>query len=314
MEKIAVIDLGSNAVRMTINQIYPSGSFSEIKRLKSDSRISEGMGKDRILQNDAMDRTIKALGSFKNTCQKYDLVEVVVVATAAVRVAVNQSEFLQRVKNELGIDIRVLSGDREAYYDYIGVLKSLKLNNCLILDAGGASFELINVSRGKAVNLTSIPLGAVNLSEKFNLQNVIKAEDLFAAESLVRYYLNRIFWLDNAKGKTVALLGGASRMLALINRYKQDKQDINFIHGYRLNDRNINDTFKMLISYDSKGREKIKGLDARRSDVIVGGMLPLVTLMSTIKSNKVIFSESGVREGIIYEYISKNLSKGAQNA
>ncbi len=72
MENLVILDIGSNSVRMAINQISNDGSYREIKRIKSDSRLSEGMGKAKILQKDAMERTIKSLADFKRIYLKYN--------------------------------------------------------------------------------------------------------------------------------------------------------------------------------------------------------------------------------------------------
>ncbi|MSE22435.1 exopolyphosphatase, partial [Lactobacillus parabuchneri] len=149
-----------NSVRMAINQISADGSYREIKRIKSDSRLSEGMGRGKILQPAAMERTIESLADFKQIYSQYQDKRVIGIATAAVRQAKNQAQFLQAVKSRIGISLKVLTGSQEAYYDYLGVINRLGIKNCLILDIGGASCELIRVSNGESANLTSIPIGA----------------------------------------------------------------------------------------------------------------------------------------------------------
>ncbi len=91
MENLVILDIGSNSVRMAINQIADDGSYREIKRVKSDSRLSEGMGKAKILQPPAMERTIKSLADFKRIYVKYGAKQVIGIATAAVRQAKKSS-------------------------------------------------------------------------------------------------------------------------------------------------------------------------------------------------------------------------------
>ena len=307
MKNLVIVDLGSNSVRMAINSITDEGTFREIRRVKEDSRISEGMGRERLLRPQAINRTIEALHRFKEIYEEYPRIEVRGITTAAVRMARNQKDFLKRVQRETGIKLEVLSGDDEAYYDYLGVINSLEVKDCLVLVTGGASCELIDVHNGKARNMISIPIGAVSLSERFHLSNVIRGDNLFSAEMFVNKQLRDVWWIMDAFNKPVVLLGGTNRTLARINRCRQKIARVNNIHGYRLKTEVINRTFRSLITRNLENRKKIAGLETARADIIVGGVLPLVMLLQMIDSDRVIFSESGVREGIISEYINQHV-------
>lgn len=231
--------------------------------------------------------------------------DVIGITTAAVRMAQNQAEFLNQVKQEVGLDLRVLSGDDEAYYDYLGVANSLVIHDCLILDTGGASCELILVKNGRKQQLISIPFGAVTLSEQFGLDDLVPSASLFRAQMFLRNRLADIWWLSEAVHFPIILLGGANRTLARINRRRQQKLKVEDIHGYRLKTETVFHTFLDLLSRSKKGRQEISGMEYDRADIIVGGMLPLVTLLQMLDSDRVIFSESGVREGIISEHLNQ---------
>lgn len=302
MENLAIVDLGSNSVRMAITEIQADGTYREVKRVKEDSRISEGMGREKMLQPAAMDRTITALKRFTKLYVGLPNLTVRAITTAAVRQAKNQKEFLGRVKKETGIDLQVITGAKEAYYDYLGVVRTLEMDHCLILDTGGASVELILVQHKKARNLISIPIGAVNLSEQFHLGGYVKAADLFKAQVSVNERLTKIPWLKYASHVPIVLLGGANRTLARMSRnYK--RQGRGSIHGYQLSARAVYATYRELLNKNLAQRKKISGLEPDRADIIIGGMLPLVSLLQRNSDGRVIFSESGVREGVIAEYI-----------
>lgn len=305
MENLVILDIGSNSVRMAINQISDDGSYREIKRIKSDSRLSEGMGRGKILQPAAMERTIKSLADFKTIYSQYEAKKVIGIATAAVRQAKNQAKFLRAVKEQIGISLKVLSGNQEAYYDYLGVINRLGIKNCLILDIGGASCELIRVNNGESSNLTSIPIGAVNITERYHLNDNITGANLFNAQFNIRKIYSKIDWLNRATHQPLVLLGGANRTLARINRKRQNMVRIDAIHGYHLTSEQVNRTYLNLLKGNVNRRRKIQGLEHDRADIIVGGLLPLIVLMDKIDAKKVLFSESGVREGIITEYIQK---------
>lgn len=308
MQNLVILDIGSNSVRMAINQILSDGTYREIKRVKSDSRLSEGMGRAKMLQPQAMERTIQALAEFKTIYQRYEAGTVIGIATAAVRQAKNQATFLAKVKKRIGITIRVLSGVQEAHYDYLGVINRLGIKNCLILDIGGASCELIRVVEGQSKNLTSIPIGAVNISERFHLNDTVSGANLFNAQLHISKVYARIKWLKHSQREPLVLLGGANRTLARINRTRQGMKRVDAIHGYHLSYEQVNRTFLNLLRGDVNRRRRIQGLERDRADIIVGGLLPLVVLMDKVDTRKVLFSESGVREGVITEFVEQNQS------
>ncbi|MBU7448981.1 MULTISPECIES: Ppx/GppA family phosphatase [Lactiplantibacillus] len=305
MRNLEIVDLGSNSARMAVSRLHANGTAQEIKRVKEDTRLSKGMGASHVLQPAAIERTIKALLNFRRLYEKMPDTDVIGITTAAVRMAENQTAFLNQVKQEVGLDLRVLSGDDEAYYDYLGVANSLVINNCLILDTGGASCELILVKNGRKQQLISIPFGAVTLSEQFGLDDLVPSASLFRAQMFLRNRLADIWWLSEALHDPIILLGGANRTLARINRRRQQKLKVEDIHGYRLKTETVFHTFLDLLSRSKTGRQEISGMEYDRADIIVGGMLPLVTLLQMLDSDRVIFSESGVREGIISEHLAQ---------
>lgn len=309
MENLAIVDLGSNSARMAITEIAPDGRFREIKRVKENTRLSEGMGREKLLQEPAMNRTIEALKRFKHLYEEVPNVKVRAITTAAVRQARNRQEFLDRVQREVGIKLQVLSGKKEAYYDYLGVIRTLKLNHCLILDVGGASCELVLVQQRQARDLISIPVGAVNLSEQFHLNGYVRSADLFRAQVAMNDRLKKIPWMRYATRVPIVLLGGANRTLARMAWSYHHRYHRRSIHGYQLSARAVYATYRELLNRNLAQRKKMPGLEPERADIIVGGMLPLISLLQRNSDGRVIFSESGVREGIITEYVNQRKQK-----
>ncbi|WP_373842485.1 exopolyphosphatase [Limosilactobacillus sp.] len=308
MENLAIVDLGSNSARMAITEIAPDGRFREIKRVKENTRLSAGMGRENILQKRSMDRTIAALERFKKIYEGMPNTQVRAITTAAVRQAHNRQVFLNRVQEEVGLKLQVLSGKKEAYYDYLGVIRTMKLNHCLILDVGGASCELVLVQQRRARDLISIPVGAVTLSEQFRLNGYVRSADLFRAQVAMNERLTKIPWLRYATRVPIVLLGGANRTLARMtwayhHRHRHQRQ--HSIHGYHISARVVFATYRELLNRNLAQRKRMPGLEADRADIIIGGMLPLVSLLQRNSDGRVIFSESGVREGIITEYVNQ---------
>lgn len=307
MAYLAIVDLGSNSTRMVVEVFNQDGTYTEIERIKEDTRLSEGMGEALFLQDFAIKRVLDALVRFKVIYSKYPGIKIVAIATAAVRQAVNQAEFLAKVKQIVGIEIQVLSGDDEAYYDYLGVKRTLNISDALLVDTGGASVELILIKNNQREALISVPFGAVSLSEKFRLHDKPTAAQIFLAQCYVQDVYNQIPWLVQARNLPIVLLGGANRTLARMKQEQAHDNKENF-HGFTMTTKETLNLFAQLLACTRVQRSALPGLDEKRADIILGGCLPILNIIMMLNTPKIIFSESGVREGIITKYLNKDFS------
>lgn len=305
METLVVIDLGSNSVRMTISKLDDTGDHHTLAAEKRYVRLSENMGVDQQLQPAAIDRTLAALSEFKAIYDKLDHPRIVAVATAAVRQATNQKQFLKQVKDQLGLTFKVISGATEARYDYLGVIHTLPIVNGLLVDTGGASSELILVQNRQMKHVVSIPLGSVTLSQAYLENDRIQADSLFSAMTFVNNVFNDVWWLREATNLPIIGLGGANRTLAKINRRKKNFLNVEDIHGYKLTATDVYNTLTQLLGLNLAERKKVPGLSKDRADIIVGGLVPVALLMRLLDSQLITFSNTGLRDGILFERINQ---------
>lgn len=305
---LVVIDLGSNSVRMQISQIDDYGGYTVIGYFREYVRLSENMGKEMTLKEEPMNRTIQALKDFKTRYTQYDNVVVKAVATAAVRGAKNQAEFLKRVKDEVGLDLQVISGSTEAYLDYIGVVNTLPVRNGIIMDCGGASTELIWVQNGACKERVSIPVGSVVLSQNYNLADTISASDLYSAMNAAGQKISTVRWLGQVHNLPLIALGGSNRTIAKIHRREvtDEVDELPDIHGMHLPPHYIFNLISKLIAMNKDERMKIPGLAKNRADVIVGGLIPISLVLRNLQISEVIFSNCGLRDGILFEYLRQS--------
>lgn len=308
MTNLVVIDLGSNSVRMQISQIDDYGGYTVMGYFREYVRLSENMGKEMTLKEEPMNRTIQALKDFKTRYTQYDNVVVKAVATAAVRGAKNQAEFLKRVKDEVGLDLQVISGSTEAYLDYIGVVNTLPVRNGIIMDCGGASTELIWVQNGACKERVSIPIGSVVLSQNYNLADTISASDLYSAMNAAGQKISTVRWLGQVHNLPLIALGGSNRTIAKIHRREvtDDVDELPDIHGMHLPPHYIFNLVGKLIAMNKDERMKIPGLAKNRADVIVGGLIPISLVLRNLQISEVIFSNCGLRDGILFEYLRQS--------
>lgn len=302
MKKIGIIDIGSNSVRLVLAKIDESGSFRIFSDVKESVRLGAGMGDHLKLRPDRIELAIKTLKLFKIMCDATNVDEILAVATAAVRKAKNRDYFLERVQAEIGINIRVLSGEEEAFYAYWGVINSIDFDKGLIMDIGGGSTELILVENHKISNSISLPFGSINLAQKFNLSNKPKAADIKALESFLIENYNKIPWLCDAKDYPLIGVGGTIRNMGNIVR-KDSNYPLDITHNFIINKTEINKLYKLVRDKSLSERKNIKGLSKDRADIFVGVSSAVYKLFEHCKLKDLIVSGSGIREGIIYDCI-----------
>lgn len=299
---LSIIDLGSNSIRMDIVNINEeTGAYKYLERCRELVRLSEGMNMDGYLQPEPINRTLNALREFKTIMREYKTDDVIAVATAAVRKAKNREEFCDRILDEVGISLTVIKGEQEAEYDFLGVMSSLNIDDCVIVDTGGGSTEFILVSGNEPLARTSIPVGAVNMTEQF-LCGGETTEALSGLSDYISSQLDKIHWLDDAAGLPIVGLGGSIYNLGLVNKNAVGT-DRNALHGIIMDSESVTETFKNLLAMTPAERHDA-GIEAGRTDTIICGIMPTVELIDKIDSDRVIVSTCGLKEGILAEFIS----------
>jgi exopolyphosphatase / guanosine-5'-triphosphate,3'-diphosphate pyrophosphatase len=305
-EKIAIIDMGSNSVRMIIMKIFDNGSYKMIDQAKEMVRLSEGMAEDNMLQPAAVKRTVVALKLFRKFIEYYDVGKTIAVATAGVRNAVNGDEFIRKVIDETGFEFDVIPGEMEAYYDYLGVINTIAVDNCVILDIGGGSTEIIHVEKRRVKNSVSIPFGAVNMTEKFLGKGETDKEKLEKLEIFIREKLKGLGWLDEIAELPVVGLGGSIRTVAKINK-REKGYFIEGLHNYIMELSEVREVYKNVTEAKNSERKEMPGLQKDRADIIAAGLVPLKVLMEYINSKMLVVSGNGLREGVFYKLYLERL-------
>ncbi|MBQ9481966.1 MAG: hypothetical protein IJU84_07375, partial [Clostridia bacterium] len=161
MERIGIIDLGSNSARLVIVEMLGDGHFMVIDQLKESVRLGKDMERDGFLKPPRVAETIKTLKMFRKLCDAYQIERIIAVATAAVRRAKNQRSFLDEVAATCGIKLRVLSAEEEATYVYKGVINTMDIPKGIILEIGGGSTKIVYYNRRNLLAYETLPFGSV---------------------------------------------------------------------------------------------------------------------------------------------------------
>lgn len=295
--KCAVIDLGSNSARLGIYNKAESGQIVPVSAFRYTSRLSEGLAKGNLLTQPAMERTLIAFKEFKAEIDKHDKIMVKCVATEALRRAENSDFFIGLVKQETGISIEILSGEQEAMYGLFGAKMSTKCDSFYMLDTGGGSFELALCENGFLKHHTSLPYGAVVMTEKYN-PDKLGNKKLY---SFIKDVFDEITWAEK-NNIPVVLLGGSNRVLGKIYGMEENEP---YQEGLTIKTENLKNIMDNIISLSPAEREKIPGMEKGRVDIINAGLAPLYALLEKSGAPYVIISTNSIREGIAYEILNK---------
>ena len=300
MERIAIIDLGSNSIRFLIKEINADSTFKLIFKDKKSIRLAEGMGKKLILTEAAIKKAVNCLKIYSNFIEFYNVDKIFAIATAAVRNASNKKYFLERIKEETGIKLNVIDGKKEAYLGFSGVIHTINKTDFLMFDLGGASIEISLIKNKKIINSISLPLGAVNLTEKFNLKKEISSKKIESIKKYIQNQIKSIEWLPKEEIPLIGI-GGTVRSLAKIHQ-RQINYPFKKLHNYTLPLSSISKIFEIIYSQASQKRKNIPGLSEDRSDIILAGAIVINELLNSLSSKTLTISISGLREGIFFNY------------
>ena len=221
MKNIGIIDIGSNSFRLVTAQIDQNRSYKILDELKETVRLGEDLEKTMTLKESRIKVAIKTLKMFKHLCNAFSVEEIIAVATAAVRKAKNQKEFLERVKNEVDIDVRVLAGQEESFYNYWGVVNSIDIADGLIMDIGGGSIELVLMKDRKAIEKESLPFGALDLTERFGLKDRVSNKLEENLREFLYEQFSELSWLKDVDSLPLVGVGGTMRNIGKIDRKKK---------------------------------------------------------------------------------------------
>ncbi|HYD54972.1 MAG TPA: hypothetical protein VEA99_20215, partial [Gemmatimonadaceae bacterium] len=190
--RFAAIDVGSNSIRQIVADVTPDGSIRVVDEMKAQPRLGMGVHESGELGADSMNRAVEALGRMAELARQFGAERIEAVATSAVRDAANARAFLDRVRAETGLEVRVLDGEEEARLSFRSALAHFDLGagRTVLLDIGGGSLEIVLSAGGVIDRLVSLPLGALRLTEQF-LRDGVTPDRLRALRREVRGRLRR---------------------------------------------------------------------------------------------------------------------------
>ncbi len=300
MEKIAIIDLGSNSARLVLVKIMDGGFYTVFDEIKESVRLGQDMERDGFLKAARIAQTIRTLKMFKKLCDSYNVDRIIAVATAAVRRAKNQRSFLEEVFATTGIEFKVLSAEEETNFVYQGVINSMDIPKGLIFEIDGGSMKLVYYNRRNILNQETLPLGAVTLTDMFAYDDLQPEEQAKRIEEYFTEQLSRIPWLKELDPDVQFIgVGGSFRNLCRISKMVR-RYPVDMVHNYKMPIGDFESIYDMIKVLDLDKKKKIKGLSSKRADILPSAFAAVKSLLDYTGLTEITISGAGLREGIMY--------------
>lgn len=299
VERVAVIDMGSNSWRLVVFGYEPGTPWwSLVDEIREAVRIGAGMGEEGVLQPERVDRALHTAAVFSAFCRATGVEQVVAVATSAIRDATNGDELLEEISRTTGLEARVISGREEARYGWLAMANSTTIEDGFGVDIGGGSIQGLRIERRRLADAQSLPLGAVRVSERFLPDETASPKGMKALRKHVAGELEALGWWSG--GGRIVGIGGTIRNLAAAAMKRLDLPDID-VQGFALTREALEELVEELAARPASKRSAVKGIKYDRADVILGGALVLAAAMDEGGFDSIEVTEAGLREGIFFE-------------
>jgi len=303
------IDVGTNSLHLMMVEISPEGDFHAIGGDKELVQIGRGGFREHRLTTRKMDEAVRTLKRFTKLAGIKDISRLKAVATSAVREARNGGEFVERVRDEVGLELHVISPEEEARLIYLGVKHAMNLGeqDNLIFDIGGGSLEFILGNGHRADVVTSVKLGASRLAEIYLRSDPPTDAEFKALRDHVSEKLEPL--LAQAKSRRLArciATSGTVRNLAEICALARGVAEVDKGTDLSVTRGELKNLFAQLSVRPREERMNVPGMDAKRVDACLPALVLMNTILRAIELDEVDCCESALREGVVVDYIAKH--------
>lgn len=306
MERIAVIDIGSNSFHMIICEV--SGSYFNPVKIVNDNdykayvRLGANLQQGDYIKLEKIQEIMTVLTRFQHVAIRNKVDKVFCVATEALRRAANGQEIIQLIKEQIGIEVELISGQQEAYLGYYSIVNGFALDNYLMVDIGGSSTELVYVSDREMKQSISLPVGSLNICDRFQSTNTI--DDQLGMEMTQSFtaMLDCVEWLKDIEIDAVIGVGGTMRTIGKYDRAKKH-YPLPIQHNYSLTFERVQAIFGELRTLTEQERLEVEELPKKRAAIFPSALLFVVTIMDYVQNKQLILSKHGLREGVVWDYL-----------
>lgn len=299
-ERYAVIDVGTNSVKLHIGERDGAGGWHCVVDRAELTRLGDGLQTSGEIAPGAAERTAAAIGAMANEARACGARAIAAVGTAALRIARNRQAIVDAFRDRTGVSVRIIGGAEESRLAYLAVASGLGVpkGSLAVFDTGGGSSQFTFGRDGLVDDQFSINVGAVRYTEQFGLDRAVAAGVIDEALAAIAADLSRI------DGRTppdrVVGMGGAVTNMAAV-RHCMAEYDPNLIRGTVLDIAEIDRQIELYRTQDPERRRAIVGLQARRADVILAGACIVRVIINKLGKTSLTVSDLGLRHGVFAE-------------
>ncbi|WP_348272645.1 exopolyphosphatase [Pannonibacter tanglangensis] len=297
---IAVIDIGSNSVRLVVYEREaraPTILFNE----KLLAGLGRGLATTGELMQEPVQAALAALHRFRCLCEHIGVQSIHVLATAAARDASNGPAFVAEVERVTGVPVRILNGSEEAYYSALGIVSGFWKPQGVVGDLGGGSLELVSIGPRGVGQGETFPLGGLRLQEA-------SGGRIARAQKIVEDALATAKWPTRAARHTFYAVGGTWRSLGRLHLFEAG-YPLHVMHNYEMPAEEAIEFCRMVSQRDVESLDYIESVSRQRRVLLPFGAVVMEKVLRAMKADRVVFSATGVREGLLYEMLPPALRK-----
>lgn len=291
--KYAVIDIGSNTVRLNIYDQDQAGRLDPLLSKKHVAGLASYVD-NGLLSQKGIDKLIRILGSFQRICQTFAIDKVIAFATASLRYVANRDEVIASVQPLTGLTIELISGEAEAWYGYQGILHDYDIHEGIIVDIGGGSCELTLIQDRDVVYAQSLAAGSLSLYKKFCSRLLPAPEEVEQISSYVQGLLEQSGLPQPDHRLPIYGVGGTLRATGnLCQEY------LGLESSRQIGQDDIKVLSKALLAEESEAMRTLLQVSPERVHTICPGILMLLAILTYSGAQELLISDKGVREGIL---------------
>lgn len=300
--RIAAIDIGSNSIRQIVADVGTDGTIRVVDEMKAAPRLGAGTRETRRIDESRMRDALEVVGRMTTLAHQLGAERIEAVATSAVRDTTNGQLFLDLIREESGLAVRILDGADEARLSFRSALAHFELGKgrAVVVDIGGGSLEIALSADGLLERLISLPLGALRLTEEF-FPKKVKRSRVKKLRRWVRRVLARKLPVRNWHGATVIGSGGTCTNIGEMYLARRGLHMAQTVQGTKVPCGEIERMLDTLVDLPEDERGRVPGLNPARADIIIAGICIMVEVLERLESQELTVSSYGIREGLLLE-------------
>jgi exopolyphosphatase / guanosine-5'-triphosphate,3'-diphosphate pyrophosphatase len=304
--RIAAIDVGTNSIHMIVCLVRPDLSFEVIDREKDMIRLGAGGLDGRRLAEPSVTAAIQTLGRFHRLAVSHGVDEIVATATSAVREARNGADFVAAVRRQVGIRVRVISGQEEARLIHQAAAYAVDVGRraAVVIDIGGGSTEITLGTAARMQIGRSFKLGVIRLTERFARTDPLSERDV---RRIVRHVRRETgAYVKQIRQRGFHRVVGTSGTILSLGALAAEGGLPDDVRSVRVGLKALQRVRDRLVGLTLEQRLKIPALEPRRADLAPAGAILLDTLLGLLGASELTLCDFALREGLILDYIQRN--------